>query len=234
MVVRQKVRDLFPIHQVWDDPGLDMQRRIWRHKMLWSEKESARYGMIAAWLQHRNQGGSILDLGCGEGVLRHYLGPGYHGRYLGIEISDFSYKNAGRQSFQGTEFIKANIMKFETQERFDFVVFNELLYYLDDPLEAMKRFERNLKEQGVFILGLNSVAHRVWNKVRAHYRVLRVVEYWNSDGLPHGNYSQNVNCYKKLRRLARFVANRLLRLRCGNVCAIVEPYHPEAVHSGSC
>src|SRR3972149_11693837 len=50
-------------------------------------EELARYSLIVGYTHFFVKGGSILDVGCGEGILYEKLGKGYYSRYFGMDVS---------------------------------------------------------------------------------------------------------------------------------------------------
>jgi SAM-dependent methyltransferase len=86
----------------------------------------ARAELIAAILRHaRLRVRSILDAGCGVGLLR----PGFaramrHARYVGLEWSDYLCRRYG--------WVQGSVADFRPAARFDLVVCYDVLQYLDD------------------------------------------------------------------------------------------------------
>ncbi len=75
--------------------------------------------------------GSILDVGCGEGAPVDFLDIKQKKRYIGIDISREAIKKADRKR-KGSDFRCVAAEAFETRKKFDAIVFNEVLYYMDD------------------------------------------------------------------------------------------------------
>jgi 2-polyprenyl-3-methyl-5-hydroxy-6-metoxy-1,4-benzoquinol methylase len=130
--------------------------------------EFARYSMIAGYFQHIKPGGSILDVGCGEGILRERLAGGF-GRYVGVDISRTA---VGRlpQDDGKTAYAAADAARYVPDGSFDAIVFNETLYYFDEPLELLRRYEKFLGPEGIFITSLYSGSRRAVSIGRAMKR----------------------------------------------------------------
>ena len=91
----------------------------------------ARYGILAAYITHIGAR-SILDVGCGPGLLRpHVEGVGFT-RYLGLDPSRVAIEQARRFEDDRTSFAVAERPAPESGP-FHVVVCNDMLYYLDDP-----------------------------------------------------------------------------------------------------
>jgi len=101
----------------------------------------------------------ILDIGCGAGTLALYL-AGKGNNVLGIDISSkaireclSSKKGLGLKNvnFRQLEFPKEAI-----NEKFDVVLFTEVIEHLEDDKGALKNIKKLLKPKGVMILSTPS------------------------------------------------------------------------------
>jgi hypothetical protein len=63
---------------------------------LQNARELAHYSMIIGYYTHYRPGGSLLDVGCGEGVLQRRLRALGYARYLGIDSSEEAIARADR------------------------------------------------------------------------------------------------------------------------------------------
>jgi len=133
--------------------------------------ELARYSIIVGYLQYLKCGGSVLDVGCGEGVLQEKLGPRTYCRYVGIDISSEAIGQASHKEDEKTSFVCADVNNYVPTESFDAIVLNEILYYLDDPLKVLKRYEGYLKEDGIFIISMfvSRKTTLCWQKLETAY-----------------------------------------------------------------
>ena len=138
---------------------------------LGTPSEVARYGVIAACCLSMAPGLRILDVGCGEGVLHDYLTPAAQQAYTGLDISEAAISLARRQHSSG-KFIVTNSSEFETNERFDAIVFNECLYYFDDPASEMARYATMLNDNGIIVVSAYASprTHRFWSRLQKQFR----------------------------------------------------------------
>ncbi len=116
--------------------------------------EAARYSVIVEYLRSLKPGGSILDVGCGEGILRERLRPYDYSRYVGIDISKVALAKASHMADERTVFVRADATMYTPTEAFDAIVFNETLYYLSEPAEVFRRYRRFLKPDGILVTSL--------------------------------------------------------------------------------
>jgi len=120
-------------------------------------EQLARYSVIVGYIQHLKPGGSFLDVGCGEGLLREKLSLYGYSKYLGIDIFEAAIGKAAQRQHERTHFIRADADDYEPAELFDAIIFNEILYYLKDPVKILDRYTRALREGGIIITSIFAV-----------------------------------------------------------------------------
>lgn len=118
--------------------------------------ELSRFSVLAGYLRHFKPGGSILDVGCGEGVLADRLGPSDFSRYEGVDLSAVAIDRATRRSRPNTAFSAADAEVYVPTNTFDTIVFNEVLYLLREPLRTVERYLTALNDRGVLMVSINT------------------------------------------------------------------------------
>lgn len=101
-------------------------------------------------------GGSILDLGCGQGFLLQRLQPLDYSRYVGIDFSRAAIDKATDLRLPKATFATADIDAYAPTEMFDTIVFTESLYYLANPSRTVERYVRYLDEHGILLVSMNT------------------------------------------------------------------------------
>jgi SAM-dependent methyltransferase len=105
----------------------------------------------------------VLELGCAFGDLADVLEPGGLQTYLGVDLSDRVVGEAQRRpapagSDARRRFVSADLRAFapDDEERFEVIVFNEVLYYLpvDEAVRQVRRFDRWLASDGVICVSM--------------------------------------------------------------------------------
>lgn len=111
--------------------------------------ERGRYQAIGRIVAALPAHSSLLDVGCGVGTMVDYL-PALD--YTGVDISHKALAIA--QSWHPGAFICSNAEGFRIDKKFDVILFNEMLYYLDDPLEQLARYREFLSDGGSMIVSI--------------------------------------------------------------------------------
>ena len=117
---------------------------------------------------------SILDAGCGEGLLAEKLKLLPYTSYLGIDVSREAIASAtARLGDDRSLFAVADAWDFETDHRFDVIVFNQSLYYLADPAALLAKYQAMLAPNGRLIVSMvdNARTRAVWRLTDPHLRV---------------------------------------------------------------
>jgi 2-polyprenyl-3-methyl-5-hydroxy-6-metoxy-1,4-benzoquinol methylase len=141
----------------WDDHSGDWQGLV-------SSAQARRYQAIASAIERHCRGGSVLDVGCGEAVLKDYLPQGL--QYTGIEPSSIAVESARVRS-GSLQIIHGRCEDVDLSGRqWDCIVFNEVLYYLQDPAGLMERFASSVRRGGVVITSIYQKAQAPSPKAR--------------------------------------------------------------------
>lgn len=129
----------------WNDDAGD-----WRG--LDSSGQAPRYAAIAEILHTFDSDRKVLDVGCGEGVLRAWL-PEYTD-YTGIEPSSVAARRAAERN-RAARIIHTSAERFQPRgERFTSIVFNEMLYYTADPVGLLTKYSALLWQGGVILCSI--------------------------------------------------------------------------------
>ena len=159
----------------WDS---DYASGAWR--WLHSGQELPRYSVIVGYCRQLRPSGSVLDIGCGEGLLARWL-AGACPRYFGIDLSSEAIALARAKNLSFAEFAVADAAEFRPTSQFDVIVFNECLIYFDRPLELVARLADALLPGGMIIVSLNEgvMSRQIWRMLRGGFCVLEQVEIRN-------------------------------------------------------
>lgn len=137
--------------------------------------ELARFSILAGYIWHLKPGGAVLDVGCGQGVLQRRLPGSAYSRYVGIDVSASAIAVAQQQQNERSTFLAADVENYSPAERFDVIVFSEVLCCLRDPLQTVERYARSLNPEGLLLVSLCTAARGsatiLWRLKRAYATV---------------------------------------------------------------
>jgi 2-polyprenyl-3-methyl-5-hydroxy-6-metoxy-1,4-benzoquinol methylase len=142
-------------------------------------EECSRYSPIVGYMVYLKPGGSVLDVGCGEGILYKRYQPYGYAFYQGIDISETAIATLTQAHHAKTLFVQADAETYEPSQQFDVIVFNETLYYLNDPISTFTRYAHLLKPQGILIVSTyrNSTrAMAILRRLKALHPLLDEIE----------------------------------------------------------
>jgi SAM-dependent methyltransferase len=94
------------------------------------------------------RGCSVLELGCATGDLLATVGPQ---RGVGVDLSERMVEKA-RRKYPSLEFVKGDATFFDTPERFDCILINNLLEYVEDIQSLLDNCRRLLKPRGRLLI----------------------------------------------------------------------------------
>jgi len=93
---------------------------------------------------------SVLDLGCGDGILTGKIAKELkHGKVLGIDSSGGMIKTAKKLESDNLRFIRMDINEFNFCNEFDIIVSNATLHWVKDHKGLLKRSHSALTKGGM-------------------------------------------------------------------------------------
>src|SRR5919109_102772 len=79
--------------------------------------ELARYSVVVGYCHYLKPSGTILDLGCGEGILQERLDPKKYSRYVGVDFSSEAISRASQRQDKKNLFVTADISTYVPEEQ---------------------------------------------------------------------------------------------------------------------
>lgn len=133
---------------------LGLLRRIgpsWLKKLIWNvEFRRGKWdylhppdNLVTFLLQIMGPESSLLDLGCGNGVLAACLrSRGWSGQYTGVDISSEALRLASQRNLPSCQWVICDFGSYRSNDRYDAIVMIESLYHL--AMEEVESFLRRL------------------------------------------------------------------------------------------
>jgi len=164
--LKHAARRLNPLSRRWrQSDGLLQSAQTWeaqyaagRWDYLAELSELARFSVLAGYICHLKPGGTVLDVGCGQGVLLRRLPMSCYSRYVGIDLSGSAISVAREHANEHSLFVAADCEEYSPAEQFDVIVFNEVLCCLRDPLRTVERYVQSLNPGGLLLVSLCTAA----------------------------------------------------------------------------
>ena len=187
-MIQQIRRSFGKIREVWRAStmrrfgrGAPVPRRIWEAQFaegVWNyletEEEAAHYQEIVSMCSELPESSSLLDVGCGAGVLLKYLrlrlGTSRI-RYSGIDISENAISQL-RAFFPEVSCERHDPETASVPGQFDAIVFNESLYYFKNPMRLVHRLvQNNLNPGGILVVSMCEYgAHdQLWHRLERDF-----------------------------------------------------------------
>ena len=157
--------------------------------------ELGRYSIIVGYAYYFFKAPSILDLGCGEGILQERLAATNYTSYLGIDFSEVAIANAKKLENSNTFFAVGDLNYYTAEGIYDLIIYNESLYYLSNPAEVVSKLFPHLSKDGLFIFSLVDKHGKeqtgLWETLATILHLLESTKVTNSAG-----HLWTINVYK--------------------------------------
>lgn len=171
--------------------GHPVERKVWeeqykagRWQYLSKIEEMGRYGVISAYLHRDAERLRVLDVGGGEGILYHYLDSSRLDRYVSLDLAESAFESTKVPADRGT-FIAGDMETYEfgPEDRFNAVVFNEVLYFASEPMKVLDRMAALIEPSGIIVISMwhapdtgspfRRVCDSIWRAIdQSHWKVL--------------------------------------------------------------
>jgi SAM-dependent methyltransferase len=147
-----------------------IKKRIWDKEFSgtkWDFIDNTANDCVYPYLEKYAHNGNILDLGCGPGNTANELAANVYQKYVGVDISEAALAKAVKRTQQNgradqNSFVNSDFLGYHPDREFDIILFRESLYHVPygQVLPILKKFSKNLKSTGVFIVRLYAGDHR--------------------------------------------------------------------------
>lgn len=180
--------------------GRPIPRRTWDFEYsgaTWAGLDSAEAVpgnmAIANFVRRLCEAPKVLDVGCGTGALAELLQavPGL--TYMGIDLSDVALSRARTRGLSNAGFQQAAMEDWTPTDRYDAIIFNEVIYYVANPVEVLARYREALTPGGTLIISIwRSGNYRLlWQGIEAEYEIVA------SDTVQTGGVVRDIKMLRK-------------------------------------
>jgi 2-polyprenyl-3-methyl-5-hydroxy-6-metoxy-1,4-benzoquinol methylase len=167
------------------------KRERWNHKYrkgncegYKDDAEVPRLDAVARMLCKHKTRPRVLEMGSGEALLQRRLTADDYARWLGVDLSDVVIEKAQQFTGPQVDYQVANMLEFQTAERFDAILFTECINYVEQRDQVLRRYFPFLAPQGVFILSVYEQVRspKIWMEVDSVLDTIETVVTENERG----------------------------------------------------
>ncbi|MGZ5988223.1 MAG: class I SAM-dependent methyltransferase [Rhizomicrobium sp.] len=127
---------------------------------------------------------SILDVGCGAGLLAAKLKVLPYKSYLGVDISAEAIAQARKLQDARTQFAVTDANQFDSGACFDVIIFNQSMNYMPNPSKSVVHYSKFLTPKGRIIVSMcdSARARAAWPLVTKGMTVEDAMTFVQSEG----------------------------------------------------
>ena len=161
--------------------------------------ELARYSLIAGYIRFFGPASSVLDVGCGAGLLIRRLPAGDYERYVGVDVSSAAVAQAKRLEEPGRIQFEVGELPPPERGRFQFVVCNEVLYYLWQPEQILSQIADRMEADGYLLTSIwrHPGSAGLTRLISRRFALIDSVEV--RPGTAHRGWLTTVSCWRLVR-----------------------------------
>lgn len=138
-------------------------------------EELSHYAVVVGYATFLKPHPTVLDVGCGAGVLHaRFEAVGYE-RYTGVDISEVAISSLLDSAPAHATFFAADATRFTLPGTYDIVVFNESITYFADPVAVFRHYQQFLSPGGLVIVSCHVQSPRaraILSQLKRHHHVL--------------------------------------------------------------
>ncbi len=148
----------------------------WQQLMKIGRPPHNRYlAVIDRYLEH---GQSVLDVGCGTGLIMNLFATRYQSKFIGIDFSrgiNIAEQFARINRIENVQYHKEDFYHFSPRDQFDVVIAQSFLTHVTDPVTAMNKLKMHTKPGGTLIFSVyNPTGQFLKKKWKLNYNSTRL------------------------------------------------------------
>jgi 2-polyprenyl-6-hydroxyphenyl methylase/3-demethylubiquinone-9 3-methyltransferase len=187
--------------------------------------ELARYSILVGYLSFFSGEPTIIDVGCGSGLLRQRLDNESFCHYTGIDLSTEAIRSAGYLADERTSFVCGDFLDFEGSKA-DIVVLNEVLYFVPSVTQMLDKVESCLSDGGMLLTSMwrHPGDRSLWRLLDRRFEALDAVRVRNeSSRLARKGW--RISCHRKSGLTTTSKRRKALRQRNETKPAVTQALH---------
>jgi SAM-dependent methyltransferase len=120
---------------------------------------------------------TILDIGCGEGIVSDYITEEQKKNYIGVDVSSVAINQALETHGAPMTWVVSMAHEYTPPREVDVIIFSEMLYYVDYQ-KVLTQYENYLSPNGIIIISLwcpdkeEGMYSAIRDFTRSHFNVL--------------------------------------------------------------
>jgi len=146
-----------------------------------ADSELGRYAIVLAHVCRQVAKPAVLDVGCGPGRLLKMLSRVDYEAYVGLDVSAEAVARARALELERSSFFVGFAEDFANERRFDAIVFNEVMYYLKEPVDVAERYWGMLNDGGELVISMYDCgpARSVWRRLKKRFDTVHAARVTN-------------------------------------------------------
>jgi SAM-dependent methyltransferase len=171
-----------PSRETWE---AEYQSGSWGR--LYDLSEQAHNAIVLSYVASLGTESSVLEIGCGEGILLRRLRQIGYRSYTGLDLSDVAIGRCLHFRDSKTSLIAGDAERYVPDGQFDAIVLNECIYYFAEPVATVQRYVEYLTPGGVFVISIfDSVRTRpILRRLKELFSLVDETAVSNSKGTWH-------------------------------------------------
>jgi SAM-dependent methyltransferase len=144
--------------------------------------ELGRYALIANYVGRLRPRTTVLDVGCGTGLLRSFFDNFEFEAYVGMDISEEAIRQASEKGFKRTHLLVGDFEESKPDGPFGVVIFNESIGYAKNPARTFQRYSDLLVPDGLLVISMFHIGIRskaMWRNFEALQKPIHAVRIIN-------------------------------------------------------